>query len=586
MPQDGRDSGLREYSIVEGLLFCVVALTSATELSPWERLFVVQMVGLPVHPGYLADVYLACGCFAEARLLYANPAHPRKLGDICWCEGDLEKAELHYMAAKSEAQTYRDSPDDDRLIKLAFYQEQWDKVVDRFSNAKFGNWNPPNEITLGKSVTKARPYLEILAMALHRSNSSNSTVVLGVLKRHFDMTEKQWHKYRLNPAHTDLKAIAKVKSRCRPRLGANPTLTLAEAVGLGNTSRAMDVITYIRLADEHLKTAKNAVGKFIETGEQAELDHFVRLATGSGIASISQTLLSSALPDEVLNDTADGSAERLVRLFSCNPVMGNMYFGRLLDLKFKNRLLITASDLLTGIFQVIARSEQVGSARSKATLDIPRLASCREWARIRLDEWLNAQGSYRVERVAELWREDKASPAPRPFVNGAVAVPDSPRTMNEWNDLVRDALGWLEQRWKREIGASPWVKENQLYQILRRLLKGKNVLQHARPTWLQPQHLDVYVPQAGIAVEYMGQQHFDSVEFLGGEAGLRLVIERDRRKLALCEAHGIRLIRVRFDEDLGIRAKEIANQVNSALSPHITSQSAWPELIPRHEAQI
>jgi hypothetical protein len=69
---------------------------------------------------------------------------------------------------------------------------------------------------------------------------------------------------------------------------------------------------------------------------------------------------------------------------------------------------------------------------------------------------------------------------------------------------MAEALMWLQRRWKREIGNSPWVAENQLYQILRRLLKKMEVIQHARPTWLEPQHLDVYVPQAGVAVEYMG----------------------------------------------------------------------------------
>ena len=135
--------------------------------------------------------------------------------------------------------------------------------------------------------------------------------------------------------------------------------------------------------------------------------------------------------------------------------------------------------------------------------------------------------------------------------------------MTEWNGLMADALMWLQRRWKLEIGSSPWVAENQIYQILRRLLKGMEVIQHARPTWLEPQHLDVYVPQAGTAVEYMGQQHFEALEFFGGEAAFQMVIERDRKKAELCKNHGVTLIRVRFDEDVGIRAKEIAKQIKS-----------------------
>jgi hypothetical protein len=198
-------------------------------------------------------------------------------------------------------------------------------------------------------------------------------------------------------------------------------------------------------------------------------------------------------------------------------------------------------------------------------LNIPRLGSCREWARIRLEEWIRLHGAKRVNEVAEIWREGKAQPASHPFYFGVIGPPESPRNMTEWNSLMAEALMWLQRRWKHEIGNSPWVAENQLYQILRRLLKGTEVIQHARPIWLEPQHLDVYVPQAGIAVEYMGQQHFEPLEFFGGETAFELLIERDRRKAEHCKNHGVELIRVRFDEDIGSRAKEIAKQISSAL---------------------
>lgn len=203
------------------------------------------------------------------------------------------------------------------------------------------------------------------------------------------------------------------------------------------------------------------------------------------------------------------------------------------------------------------------NSETAMVLDIPRLASCREWARIRLEEWIRSQGAKRAEDVAETWREGKAQPASHPFYIGVVGAPKTPRNMTEWNCLMTDALMWLERRWKREIGSSRWVAENQLYQIIRHLLKGTEVFQHARPTWLEPQHLDIYVPQAGIAVEYMGQQHFEPLEFFGGEAAFQLLIERDRKKAELCKSHGVELIRVCFNEDVGTRAKEIAKQIKA-----------------------
>jgi hypothetical protein len=241
--------------------------------------------------------------------------------------------------------------------------------------------------------------------------------------------------------------------------------------------------------------------------------------------------------------------------------MNKRHFGRLLDLRFTHRLPLTADDILTGLFQALGRLGSPSQNLKEDCFDITRLASCREWARIRLEEWLNQRAAARVTEVADIWREGRAQPAAHPFYAGVIASPESPRNMNEWDDLMGEALGWLQLRWKREIGNSPWVTENQLYQILRRSLKGLEVVQHARPIWLEPQHLDIYVPEVGVAVEYMGQQHFEPLEYFGGEIAFKLVVERDRKKAGLCSDHGIELIRVRFDEDVGQRALEIAKRI-------------------------
>jgi hypothetical protein len=565
----GRDSSycIPNYSVVSNLLFDIVAQTPNRELSPWEKLFVFRSVGLPSHAGYLADVYMACGCYSEAREKYLKPEHPRKLGDICWCEGKFDQAEKYYSQIKSEAQSYRSAADDDRLIKLAFFQEQWDKVVIRFVNASFGKLNPPSEVILGSSVTKTQPYLDMLAVAICQLNSPTPPQALNLLENLFGLSEKQWDSFRLKPVHREAKTVAKLKARCRPRLGAAEPLSAEEAFRKGGTPRARHVFTYIQQADKNLELAQRAVEEFAKTGDEAKLEFFVRSVTGSGVVSISHSFLFAALGHDSFPGNDDVPAERLIRLFSCHPIMDKRHLGKLLDLRFKNRLPLTASDVLTGIFQMLARpnlsADGDHGSEQEMVLDILRLSSCREWARIRLEEWIRSHGAKRADDVAEVWCTGKAQPASHPFYIGVVGAPDSPRNMTEWNSLMAEALMWLQKRWKREIGSSPWVAENQLYQLLRRLLKGTEVVQHARPTWLEPQHLDVYVPKAGVAVEYMGQQHFEPLEFFGGEAAFHLVIERDRRKAELCKNHGVELICVRFDEDVGIRAKEIANQISS-----------------------
>ena len=353
----GRDSSycIPNYSVVGNLLFDIVAQTPNRELSPWEKLFIVRSTGLQVHAGYLADVYMASGCFSEAREKYLKPEHPRKLGDIYWCEGDLEQAEMHYSRAKSDAQSYRSGPDDDRLIKVAFFQEQWDKVVARFAQASFSRWNPPQEVCIGSSVTKAKPYLDMLAVAICRSNSPTPPQVLNLLKAVFGLPQKQWEAFCVKPAHTEAKTLAKLKARCRPRLGAAQALSLDEALRKGDTARARHVLAYIQQADKHLESAQRAVEKFARTGEETELEGFVTLVTGSGVSSISHSFLFAALGHDSFPGRDDVPPDRLVRLFSCHPVMDKRHLGKLLDLRFKNRLPLTASDVLTGIFQMLGR---------------------------------------------------------------------------------------------------------------------------------------------------------------------------------------------------------------------------------------
>ena len=123
------------YSIAENLLFAIVAETPESELLPFEKLFIALNSNRPCHAGYLTDVYMACGCFEKAKETYAATEHQRKLGDICWIQGDYDQAERHYSTPKSGAQSYRTQADYDRLIKLAFYREQWDLVVRRFAVA-------------------------------------------------------------------------------------------------------------------------------------------------------------------------------------------------------------------------------------------------------------------------------------------------------------------------------------------------------------------------------------------------------------------------------------------------------------------
>lgn len=95
-----------------------------------------------------------------------------------------------------------------------------------------------------------------------------------------------------------------------------------------------------------------------------------------------------------------------------------------------------------------------------------------------------------------------------------------------------------------------FVSETLLYQIVERILNGKEVLRHHRPDWLEGLELDIFVPSLNLAFEYQGEQHFHPIEVWGGAKALEAQQERDRRKADLCEANGIDLIYIYYTESL------------------------------------
>ena len=89
-----------------------------------------------------------------------------------------------------------------------------------------------------------------------------------------------------------------------------------------------------------------------------------------------------------------------------------------------------------------------------------------------------------------------------------------------------------------------WVAETELLYVIRRAFPDVKVVHHARPEWLGRQHIDIYIEDYRLAIEYQGAQHYTPIEFFGGEEALRLTEARDRRKRHLCEINGIELVYV------------------------------------------
>jgi hypothetical protein len=85
-----------------------------------------------------------------------------------------------------------------------------------------------------------------------------------------------------------------------------------------------------------------------------------------------------------------------------------------------------------------------------------------------------------------------------------------------------------------------WKSEFELFQFIKKYFD--DAMYQYPPEWLFPQRYDIYVPSIKTAFEYQGIQHYKSVDFFGGEEGLKKRIELDNKKREKSIANGVKLI--------------------------------------------
>lgn len=122
-------------------------------------------------------------------------------------------------------------------------------------------------------------------------------------------------------------------------------------------------------------------------------------------------------------------------------------------------------------------------------------------------------------------------------------------------DLYRESIGMPK------IGEG-WISETDLFYKVKISFSNYNVIHHASPIWLGRQHLDIYLPELNIGLEYQGLQHYEPVEFFGGEEAFNKNIERDNRKKELCISNNCKLIYI----SEGYNFEEVKNQINEIIT--------------------
>ena len=72
---------------------------------------------------------------------------------------------------------------------------------------------------------------------------------------------------------------------------------------------------------------------------------------------------------------------------------------------------------------------------------------------------------------------------------------------------------------------------------------------------INPLSFDFYLITHNICIEFDGKQHFEPNEFFGGVEGYNKLIINDEIKNEYCKNNNIRLIRIRYDENINERLK-------------------------------
>lgn len=129
------------------------------------------------------------------------------------------------------------------------------------------------------------------------------------------------------------------------------------------------------------------------------------------------------------------------------------------------------------------------------------------------------------------------------------ALGDFNVVLNQW---FRDAENGLRKETGLPGVGEGWISESMLYNIVAKIFTGMgyDVVHHSYPTFLQRQELDIHIPALKLAIEYMGKQHYEPVDFFGGQQGLDKTSTRDEKKRRSCREHGLTVIDFKYDEPI------------------------------------
>lgn len=116
------------------------------------------------------------------------------------------------------------------------------------------------------------------------------------------------------------------------------------------------------------------------------------------------------------------------------------------------------------------------------------------------------------------------------------------KNLREELDLIYEDLLITQNLPKR------WKGEFELFKLIKKHYEDAR-FQYS-PDWLSPQRYVIFIPSLNIAIEYQGIQHFQPVDFFGGEEGYQHRLALDEKKLIKSKNNGVKVIEWLYTESM------------------------------------
>lgn len=134
----------------------------------------------------------------------------------------------------------------------------------------------------------------------------------------------------------------------------------------------------------------------------------------------------------------------------------------------------------------------------------------------------------------------------------------------ELTKIYSDVIDYYAEAGRIEKIIPKWKTQFLLFENLKAHFKNEVIVSEGSPDFLISQRFDIWFPKRYIAVEYNGRQHYEPIDFFGGEEGFRKTVANDKLKAQKCIDNNVKLIVVKRGFSLKQLIYTIEDLINKA----------------------